>query len=196
MKKSIFLGFINISSWIFQRIIIIFKYAVNSDLIYIYYSKLLENYRFYINFSGIFFRILMLYALLPRKEFSYLEIFKYFINFNFFNHQNPSSLRPPLPTRLQRISFCRRTATLLASTLSPSLRLLVSFPQTAFTVSHQPRSKRMAMGIFEPYRAIGCITTNVPVSVKRLGTETFVTVSVGKAWHSYNVCFYYLSHST
>ncbi|KAG6500352.1 WD repeat-containing protein 36-like [Zingiber officinale] len=42
------------------------------------------------------------------------------------------------------------------------------------------------MGIFEPYRAIGYITTDVPFSVRRLGTETFVTVSVGKAWHSYN----------
>ncbi|XP_042436738.1 WD repeat-containing protein 36-like isoform X1 [Zingiber officinale] len=42
------------------------------------------------------------------------------------------------------------------------------------------------MGIFEPYRAIGYITTNVPFSVQRLGTETFVTVSVGKAWRTYN----------
>ncbi|XP_027106936.1 U3 small nucleolar RNA-associated protein 21 homolog isoform X2 [Coffea arabica] len=42
------------------------------------------------------------------------------------------------------------------------------------------------MGIFEPFRAIGYITTNVPFSVQRLGTETFVTVSVGKAWQIYN----------
>ncbi|XP_010263396.1 PREDICTED: WD repeat-containing protein 36 [Nelumbo nucifera] len=42
------------------------------------------------------------------------------------------------------------------------------------------------MGIFEPYRAIGYITSNVPFSVQRLGTETFVTVSVGKAWQVYN----------
>lgn len=44
------------------------------------------------------------------------------------------------------------------------------------------------MGIFEPFRAIGYITTNVPFSVQRLGTETFVTVSVGKAFQVYNVC--------
>ncbi|KAH9805540.1 WD REPEATS REGION domain-containing protein [Citrus sinensis] len=42
------------------------------------------------------------------------------------------------------------------------------------------------MGIFEPYRAIGYITSSVPFSVQRLGTENFVTVSVGKAFHIYN----------
>lgn len=42
------------------------------------------------------------------------------------------------------------------------------------------------MGIFEPFRAIGYITTGVPFSVQRLGTETFVTVSIGKAWQIYN----------
>ncbi|XP_078162623.1 transducin family protein / WD-40 repeat family protein [Carex rostrata] len=42
------------------------------------------------------------------------------------------------------------------------------------------------MGIFEPYRAIGYITAGVPFSVQRLGTETFVTVSIGKAWQIYD----------
>ncbi|XP_054800257.1 uncharacterized protein LOC129304574 [Prosopis cineraria] len=42
------------------------------------------------------------------------------------------------------------------------------------------------MGIIEPYRAIGYITSSVPISVQRLGTETFVTVSVGKAFQIYN----------
>lgn len=42
------------------------------------------------------------------------------------------------------------------------------------------------MGIFEPFRAIGYITASVPFSVQRLGTETFVTVSVGKSWQIYN----------
>ncbi|KAF3783675.1 hypothetical protein EJ110_NYTH31989 [Nymphaea thermarum] len=42
------------------------------------------------------------------------------------------------------------------------------------------------MGIFEPFRAIGYITAGVPFSVQRLGTETFVTVSIGKAWQTYN----------
>ncbi|XP_004513123.1 U3 small nucleolar RNA-associated protein 21 homolog [Cicer arietinum] len=42
------------------------------------------------------------------------------------------------------------------------------------------------MGIFEPYRAIGCITSTVPFSVQRLGTETFITVSVGKAFQIFN----------
>ncbi|KMZ58759.1 putative WD-repeat protein [Zostera marina] len=42
------------------------------------------------------------------------------------------------------------------------------------------------MGIFEPYRAVGYITSSLPFSVNRLGTETFVTVSVGKAFQIYN----------
>ncbi|XP_073002229.1 U3 small nucleolar RNA-associated protein 21 homolog [Typha latifolia] len=42
------------------------------------------------------------------------------------------------------------------------------------------------MGIFEPYRAIGYITAAAPFSVQRLGTETFVTVSIGKAWQIYD----------
>ncbi|CAN6464470.1 unnamed protein product [Victoria cruziana] len=42
------------------------------------------------------------------------------------------------------------------------------------------------MGIFEPFRAIGYITAGVPFSVQRLGSETFVTVSIGKAWQTYN----------
>ncbi|EXC12813.1 Uncharacterized WD repeat-containing protein [Morus notabilis] len=42
------------------------------------------------------------------------------------------------------------------------------------------------MGIFEGFRAIGYITSSVPFSVQRLGTETFVTVSVGKAFQIYN----------
>ncbi|KAK6143173.1 hypothetical protein DH2020_023521 [Rehmannia glutinosa] len=42
------------------------------------------------------------------------------------------------------------------------------------------------MGIFEPFRAIGYITSHVPFSIQRLGTETFVTVSVGKAFQVYN----------
>ncbi|CAO2838503.1 unnamed protein product [Amaranthus hypochondriacus] len=42
------------------------------------------------------------------------------------------------------------------------------------------------MGIFEAFRAIGYITSSIPFSVQKLGTETFVTVSVGKAWQIYN----------
>ncbi|XP_021746798.1 U3 small nucleolar RNA-associated protein 21 homolog [Chenopodium quinoa] len=44
----------------------------------------------------------------------------------------------------------------------------------------------LSQGIFQPFRAIGYITSSVPFSVQRLGTETFVTVSVGKAWQIYN----------
>ncbi|XWS52353.1 hypothetical protein CRYUN_Cryun11dG0061300 [Craigia yunnanensis] len=42
------------------------------------------------------------------------------------------------------------------------------------------------MGIFEPYRAIGYITSRVPFSVQRLGTKTSLTVTVGKAFQIYN----------
>ncbi|XP_061994538.1 uncharacterized protein LOC133712445 isoform X5 [Rosa rugosa] len=43
------------------------------------------------------------------------------------------------------------------------------------------------MGIFEPFIAIGYTTTSVPFSVQRLGTEAFVTVSVGRAFQIYNL---------
>jgi hypothetical protein len=36
--------------------------------------------------------------------------------------------------------------------------------------------------LFQPFRALGYITDNVPFATQRLGRETFVTVSVGKAW--------------
>ncbi|CAK7345800.1 unnamed protein product [Dovyalis caffra] len=42
------------------------------------------------------------------------------------------------------------------------------------------------MGIFEPFRAIGYIPSGVPFSIQRLGNETSVTVSVGKAFQVYN----------
>ncbi|PNH10160.1 WD repeat domain-containing protein [Tetrabaena socialis] len=40
--------------------------------------------------------------------------------------------------------------------------------------------------LFKPFRALGYITDNVPFAVNRRGKETFVTVSVGKAWQIYN----------
>jgi hypothetical protein len=36
--------------------------------------------------------------------------------------------------------------------------------------------------LFKPFRALGYITDNVPFAVNRKGKETYVTVSVGKAW--------------
>lgn len=36
--------------------------------------------------------------------------------------------------------------------------------------------------LFLPFRALGYITDAVPFAVQRRGKETFVTVSVGKAW--------------
>ncbi|BBN69983.1 transducin family protein / WD-40 repeat family protein, partial [Prunus dulcis] len=47
-------------------------------------------------------------------------------------------------------------------------------------VDPREREKRERMGIFEPFRAIGYTTSSVPFSVQRLGTETFVTVSVAR----------------
>ena len=40
--------------------------------------------------------------------------------------------------------------------------------------------------LFHPFRALGYITDDVPFAVNRLGKESFVTVSVGKAWQIYN----------
>ena len=38
------------------------------------------------------------------------------------------------------------------------------------------------MSLFLPFRALGYITDDVPFAVQRRGKETFITVSVGKAW--------------
>tara|TARA_B100001142_G_C14201617_1_gene604051 strand:+ start:168 stop:986 length:819 start_codon:yes stop_codon:yes gene_type:complete len=40
--------------------------------------------------------------------------------------------------------------------------------------------------LFYPFRALGYITENVPFATQRRGTETFVTVSAGRAWQIYN----------
>lgn len=42
------------------------------------------------------------------------------------------------------------------------------------------------MSIFYPFRALGYITESTPLSVQRRGQETFVTLSVGKAWQIFN----------
>ena len=36
--------------------------------------------------------------------------------------------------------------------------------------------------LFQPFRALGYISDDIPFAVQRRGKETFVTVSVGKAW--------------
>ena len=36
--------------------------------------------------------------------------------------------------------------------------------------------------LFQPFRALGYITDDVPFAIQRRGKEVFVTVSVGKAW--------------
>ena len=36
--------------------------------------------------------------------------------------------------------------------------------------------------LFQPFRALGYITDDIPFAVQRRGSQTFVTVSVGKAW--------------
>lgn len=38
------------------------------------------------------------------------------------------------------------------------------------------------MALFQPFRALGYICNDVPFAVQRRGRETYVTVSVGKAW--------------
>ena len=44
----------------------------------------------------------------------------------------------------------------------------------------------MSGPLFEPFRALGYITDDVPFAVQRRGKETFVTVSVGRTWQVYN----------
>lgn len=48
-----------------------------------------------------------------------------------------------------------------------------------------------ASPLFKPFRALGYITDNVPFAVNRRVKETYVLVSVGKAWqvrHSTCAC--------
>lgn len=45
------------------------------------------------------------------------------------------------------------------------------------------------MPLFEPFRAVGYVSSAVPFSVQRRGTETFLTVSVGRAWQIFDVSF-------
>ena len=40
--------------------------------------------------------------------------------------------------------------------------------------------------LFTPFRALGYITDGTSVAVQRRGKDTFVTVSVGKAWQVYS----------
>lgn len=40
----------------------------------------------------------------------------------------------------------------------------------------------MAGPLFQPFRALGYITEDVPFAVQRRGKETYVTVSVGRTW--------------
>ena len=43
-----------------------------------------------------------------------------------------------------------------------------------------------APSLFYPFRALGYVSEGAPFAVQRRGTETFVTVSAGKAWQIYN----------
>ncbi|DBB04808.1 hypothetical protein WJX82_011613 [Trebouxia sp. C0006] len=40
--------------------------------------------------------------------------------------------------------------------------------------------------LFQPFRALGYISDDVPFAVQRRGKETFVTLSVGEAWQVYS----------
>ena len=40
--------------------------------------------------------------------------------------------------------------------------------------------------LFYPFRALGYVSEPVPFATQRRGTKTFVTVSAGKAWQTYD----------
>ena len=42
------------------------------------------------------------------------------------------------------------------------------------------------MALFHPFRALGYITGDVPWAIQRRGRSTFLTVSAGKSWQTYN----------
>ena len=47
---------------------------------------------------------------------------------------------------------------------------------------HRARAERDAL--FYPFRALGYVTERAPFAVNRRGTETFVTVSAGRAFQT------------
>ena len=52
----------------------------------------------------------------------------------------------------------------------------------AVLVPHSTACRSAMQALFQPFRALGYISDDVPFAVQRRGKETFVTVSVGKAW--------------
>lgn len=40
--------------------------------------------------------------------------------------------------------------------------------------------------VLQPYRAVGLVTEDVPFALTTLGTKTFITVSIGKAFQVYD----------
>ena len=73
----------------------------------------------------------------------------------------------------------------------PTLALLIHEHIEAQQSSHRQQSRKclrperiakLMSALFQPFRALGYITENVPFAVQRRGKETFVTVGVGKAW--------------
>lgn len=41
--------------------------------------------------------------------------------------------------------------------------------------------------IFRPYRALGLVSERIPFALQHHGNETFITTSLGKNFHTYNV---------
>lgn len=40
--------------------------------------------------------------------------------------------------------------------------------------------------LFEPYRTIGIVTDGIPMAFKKLGSESFITVAIGRAWQVFS----------
>jgi hypothetical protein len=52
----------------------------------------------------------------------------------------------------------------------------------AAAVDAQQQQQQQRGPLFQPFRALGYITEEVPFAVQRRGKETYVTVSVGRTW--------------
>jgi hypothetical protein len=66
--------------------------------------------------------------------------------------------------------------------------LALSLVRCDFTLSLvDPMSNAAHSQLFQPFRCIGHITSNVPVAMTKLGQANFVAVSIGKAFQVYNV---------
>lgn len=100
-----------------------------------------------------------------------------------------ASAPPPCPlSRLPRFLTARRPPPQLRPPGSPPrVRPLLQRARTREKERERERRAAFAMALFEPFRALGYVSTHVPFALQSRGQDHFVTTVVGNAYHVYNV---------